>query len=92
MNPSIKAVPSATPVKFTGPRFTPARKSQEFSLDPKFTILVKATKSRVDGLSIEGVIEPQDGPASIVFITKAGKKWKMGLNELSFVFPAKVAA
>lgn len=76
-----------------GPKFTPSRKEMAFAQqqDPKFTVLVKESKSRVEGLSIEGVIEPQEGPASVIFITKAGKKWKMHLSEFSFVFPATAA-
>ncbi len=60
----------------------------QFSHDPKFTILVKASKTKVEGLTIESVQEPEQGEASIVFITKANKKWKLHFSEFSFIFSA----
>lgn len=61
------------------------------NIDPKFTILVKASGARIEGVQIEHVNEPEGGPASVVFLTKAGKRWKMHFPEFSFVFPAKAA-
>lgn len=55
---------------------------------PTFTILLKAEKKRVEGLTVEGTIESEGQEASVVFTTKAGKKWKLHLSEFSFVFPA----
>ncbi len=72
--------------KVKGDKFTP--KKNAVNLNPKFTVLVKASGQRVEGLTIEHVHEPEQGDASIVFITKAGKKWKCEFHEFSFVFPA----
>lgn len=54
--------------------------------DPSFTILVKATGKQVDGLRVEDVHESKGSEASVIFITKANKKWKIRLSEFSFVF------
>lgn len=60
---------------------------------PVFTILVKATGKKVDGLSIEDVHTSESTECSVVFLTPANKKWKIRLSEFSFVFPApKLAA
>lgn len=79
---------SAEP-KVRGSNLTPSKRSLAFNPFPTFTILVKATGKKVEGLSVENVHEPEKGDASIVFITKAGKKWKLHLFEFSFFFPSQ---
>ncbi len=51
-----------------------------------FTILFKETKNKIEGLTIEGVIESKHDETSIVFLTKARKPWKVRLSEFSFIF------
>lgn len=56
---------------------------------PTFTIFFKPTGKKVDGLQIEDVIEPPkgvDAETSVLFLTKAKKRWKIRLSEFSFVF------
>jgi hypothetical protein len=75
-----------------GSNITPSLRSLQYHENPEFTVLVKASQSRVESVRVEAVHEPEKGNASIVLITKAGKKWKMHFNEFSFVFPARRAA
>jgi hypothetical protein len=57
----------------------------EQPLDPVFTIHFKATNTRVEGLTVETVNESKSEEASVTFITKAKKRWKVRLSEFSFV-------
>lgn len=81
--------PAAKPTKARGPKFTESICHAPFNTNPTFTVLVKASGSRVEGLAIEHVHEPEQGDASVVFVTRAGKRWKMRMEEFSFILNGK---